>query len=220
MKGKKGFTPLEKTIRLRLGQATDEGGSKHLTEIAYGLSCKRPRSLGGAMPLFAHIGRRVRENFSNSIKKHSSLTGFTLVEILISTAIMAIAITSTLQILNYLLMMNETNDVTVLCMNELQGRIDQVRNTLYSDVVGVYNGRQFQIAELTNRGIQHRGVFIASEIEPLFITRVKVVVCWRNRTRIIGEDVNFNGVLDAGEDTNGNGELDSPIMMDAAVIDR
>ena len=146
--------------------------------------------------------------------------GFTLVEILISTAIMAVAITATLQILNYLLMMNETNDVSVVCMNELQGMMDEVRNTLYGDIVSNYNGRQFQIAELTNRGIQHSGVFIASEIEPLFITRIKVVVCWQNRTRTIGEDLNFNGLLDGGEDTDGNGELDSPLMIDAAVIDR
>ncbi len=146
--------------------------------------------------------------------------GFTLVEILISTAIMAIAITSTLQILNYLLMMNESNDVTVICMNELQGMMDNVRNTLYSDIVSVYNGKQFQIAELTNRQIQHSGVYIATEIEPLFITRVKIVVCWKNRNRVIGEDLNFNGVLDAGEDANGNGELDSPVMIEAAVIDR
>ncbi len=146
--------------------------------------------------------------------------GFTLVEILISTVIMAIAITATLQILNYLLMMNETNDVTVICMNHIQGLMDEVRNTLYEDIVPIYNGRQFQIPELTNRGIQHSAVFIANEIVPLYLVRVKIVVCWKNRTRTIGEDLNFNGVLDAGEDANGNGELDSPIMIEAAVIDK
>lgn len=31
--------------------------------------------------------------------------------------------------------------------------------------------------------------------------------------RLIGEDVNFNGLVDPGEDTNVNGELDSPVQL-------
>jgi len=35
--------------------------------------------------------------------------------------------------------------------------------------------------------------------------------------RIIGEDKNLNGILDAGEDLNGNGELDSPVFLKSFV---
>ena len=35
--------------------------------------------------------------------------------------------------------------------------------------------------------------------------------------RIIGEDKNLNGILDAGEDLNGNGELDSPVFLKSFI---
>ncbi len=145
---------------------------------------------------------------------------FTLVEILVSTAIMAIAITSTLQVLIFLLQMNEANQVSVLCMNRLQGRMDEVKSVLYDDVVARYDGVQFTVPELTARSIRHSGVIYATEIEPGFLTDVKVVICWENKSRVMGEDANFNGLLDGGEDENGNGELDSPQMIEGTVLNR
>jgi prepilin-type N-terminal cleavage/methylation domain-containing protein len=143
--------------------------------------------------------------------------GFTLVEILVSTAIMAMAITATLQIMVYLLQLNEANQVSVVCMNQAQGMMDEIKNTLYIDIVPNYNNMQFNINELTNRGIRHSGVVYATEIEPNFLINVKIVVCWENRNRVMGEDINFNGFLDGGEDTNGNGELDSPLMLQNTI---
>ncbi|MBU1086987.1 MAG: type II secretion system GspH family protein [Candidatus Omnitrophica bacterium] len=146
--------------------------------------------------------------------------GFTLVEVLVSTAIMAIAITSTLQILMYLLQMNESNQNSVTCMNTVQGYMDEMKNVLYDDIVGNYNGLQFTVDDLTNRGVRHSGIIYAAEIQPPFLTDVKVVICWENRNRIIGEDTNLNGSLDAGEDKNGNGMIDSPTMIEGTVLNR
>ncbi|MCG2713184.1 MAG: type II secretion system GspH family protein [Candidatus Omnitrophica bacterium] len=158
------------------------------------------------------------KRFNSGLAKGSlSLTGFTLVEILITTMIMAIAITATLQSMNYLLQNNEADNISVICMNTIEGMMDEIRNVTYEDIVANYNGTQFTLAELTARGIQHSGMVMANELEAGFLTRAKIVVCWQNRTRIIGEDVNFNGVLDDGEDANGNGELDSPMMIEAAI---
>lgn len=145
--------------------------------------------------------------------------GFTLVEILVSTAIMAIAITSTLQILMYLLQMNEANQVSVACMNRVQGIMDEIKRVNYDDIV-LYNGDTFTVDELTARGIRHRGVIYVNEIEASFLSDVKVVISWENRSRIIGEDRNFNGALDGGEDLNGNGQIDSPIMIESTLVNR
>ena len=154
------------------------------------------------------------------MKKKKKKRGFTLVEIVISTIIMAIAITSTLQLLIYLLQMNESSRSSVVCMNRIAGLMDEIKNVDYSDIIGNYNGRQFALNELISRGIQHRGVVIANEIEAGFLTRVKIIVCWKNKNRIMGEDINFNGVLDGSEDMNGNGELDSPTMIECAIVSR
>ncbi|MBU1043812.1 MAG: type II secretion system GspH family protein [Candidatus Omnitrophica bacterium] len=146
--------------------------------------------------------------------------GFTLVEVLVSTLIMAIAITSTLQILIYLLQMNEANQSSVTCMNEVQGRMDAIKSVLYEDIVGSYNRLNFTSAELTSRGVRHSGIIYATEIQPPFLIDVKIVVCWENKNRIIGEDTNLNGLLDGGEDTNGNGIIDSPTMIEGTILNR
>ena len=42
---------------------------------------------------------------------------------------------------------------------------------------------------------------------------------WRQtNNRIIGEDTNFNGQLNAGEDKNGNGVLDSPAQLVSYIV--
>lgn len=46
------------------------------------------------------------------------------------------------------------------------------------------------------------------------------MVCYREKNRIIGEDANLNGVLDAGEDDNENGELDSPAHIETVIVQK
>ncbi len=146
--------------------------------------------------------------------------GFTLVEILVSTVIMAIAITSTLKVLIYLLQLNEANQASVECMNTVQGYMDEIKIVNYGDVVAIYNGMRFTVNDLTNRGVRHSGIIYANEIEPDFLIDVQVVICWENKNRIIGEDKNLNGILDGGEDENGNGRIDSPTMIEGTVLNR
>ncbi len=145
-------------------------------------------------------------------------TGFTLVEILISMMIMSIAFASTFQLINYLIQKNEANEVAVLCTNVAQGLMDEIRNVNFDDIVGNYNNMQFSLNELTNRNITHLGLVRVSELEVGFLLRVKIIICWRQRDRMMGEDVNFDGVLNTDEDINGNGELDSPCSIEAAIV--
>lgn len=145
--------------------------------------------------------------------------GFTLVEILVSTAIMAFTITAVLQILNNLMRLNESNDNIVMAMNEVQGIMDRVRNSPFEDIVPVYNGQNFTIDALTNRGVEHMGTISITVLDPDLL-RVKIAVSWRQRNIVMGEDQNLNGILDGAEDVNGNGEMDSPCMLAGAVIFR
>lgn len=49
------------------------------------------------------------------------------------------------------------------------------------------------------------------------LLRAKVVICWKDKGGIIGEDKNLNGALDAGEDDNANGEIDSPCQLETVM---
>jgi prepilin-type N-terminal cleavage/methylation domain-containing protein len=146
--------------------------------------------------------------------------GFTLIEILMATMIMALAIGGTFQTITYLMQLNEANENVVLSSNALEGLMDEIRNVDFADVKTVYNGNQFSLNELTAKGVRHSGIVTVTDLEPDMLLRVKIVVSWEQRGRVIGEDRNLNGILEIGEDTNGNGELDSPCMIEAAIVDR
>lgn len=87
-------------------------------------------------------------------------------------------------------------------MNEIQGMMDQVRNTPFDDIIAVYNGDNFIIAALTNKGVAHQGTIAVTVMDPDLL-RVKIAVCWRQRNMIMGENQNLDGVLDAGVDEKG-----------------
>ncbi len=146
--------------------------------------------------------------------------GFTLVEIIIATMIMVVAITGTLQIFYNLMNLSENNDNFVPAMNEIQGKMDEIRNVPFDDIAAKYNNTNFSVDILTNRGVTHSGLISVAALEPDFLLEVRAVVCWRQRNRIIGEDTNLNGVLDVGEDENNNGQIDSPCALSTAILFR
>lgn len=45
------------------------------------------------------------------------------------------------------------------------------------------------------------------------IVDVEAVVCFKAGRRVVGEDQNLNGVLDAGEDLDHNGKISSPVTL-------
>ena len=49
------------------------------------------------------------------------------------------------------------------------------------------------------------------------LLNLHVAACWRSSGRVIGEDKNLNGRLDAGEDANGSGWMDSPVMISTLI---
>ncbi len=146
--------------------------------------------------------------------------GFTLVEIMVSVIIMAVAIGATFQIINHILWLNETNDNIIPTMNAIQGIMDEIRNVPFDDISPNYNNMLFTLNNLTNRGVPHQGLVTVNIIEAGYLLRAKVVVCWRQKNRIMGEDANFNGTLDSGEDANGNNEIDSPCSVESVIMFR
>ncbi|MFH2138834.1 MAG: prepilin-type N-terminal cleavage/methylation domain-containing protein [Candidatus Omnitrophota bacterium] len=146
--------------------------------------------------------------------------GISLVEILVSVGIMSVAIGSSFQATSYLLQLNELNDNITPVMNSLEGIRDEIKNVPFDDISPNYHNTQFTLNELTNKGVPNLGTITVDLTEPSFLLKFRIVVCWRQGNRMIGEDANLNGVLDSGEDTNLNGLIDSPCAMETAVIFR
>lgn len=50
------------------------------------------------------------------------------------------------------------------------------------------------------------------------LVSVEVLVCFRVGRRMVGEDANFNGGLDAGEDQNGDNKITSPVSLRTLIM--
>jgi len=162
--------------------------------------------------------------------------GLTLVEVLISSVILTTALTGVLTFNSqYLKGLQGTRNFS-LAMNAAQERFEKIKARVspqdltettkisYDSLPQYYNGLTFdvygndKITALAN----FKGVSYVKAISglPLTMYRVKVVVCWKDaNSRVIGEDENFNGILDSGEDiSSGNSEIDSPAFIQADII--
>ena len=153
--------------------------------------------------------------------------GFTLVEVLVSAFIMSITLAAILG--GFLGNMHLTNVATSKVA--MQTQLDRFVEGL----------RQQPFATLTGRvRSQHRssdddaGFVLPTGYQGELLVEYKLVTygsvnavevtmdpIWREgQNRMIGEDANLNGVLNAGEDRNGNGRLDSPSQITIRIAQR
>lgn len=95
-----------------------------------------------------------------------------------------------------------------------QNRLEEIENTAFNQVLATYNQTSFDTAGLNGKGLTYVNSVNANLLE------VIVSVSWREKNgRIIGEDTNLNGQLDAGEDKNGNNRLDSTVQITTLLHD-
>ena len=140
--------------------------------------------------------------------------GVTLIEILVALFILVIGILGTLQLFSYCAYLAEMSGNTNYMIDQAQSKIDEMRSTSFTLIVTNYAsggtpGDTFALTNPTAKGV----IIIDSSTADLL--QVEINVSWKNERndRIIGEDLDLDGVLDAGEDVNGNGKLDSPVKL-------
>lgn len=141
--------------------------------------------------------------------------GFVLPEALMATAIAAFAICGLL--LMYVVGMDSirTSKNASVASSAALGLMEEMRNTPFPDIVANYNGLKFSVNNIPTSS----GVVYVDDADPEFLL-VTISVCWRQGNRIIGEDANLNGELDAGEDANGNLIIDSTVELVTQVTNR
>ena len=156
-------------------------------------------------------------------------TGFTLIEVVIAMLVVFVAVIGLLAAYASSFELVETARNTTYALNEAQEKIEELRGHTFTDIYTYYTtppNDRFDVdgisatdgegsIEIINDGSDPQGLTSAN------LLQVTVTVCWSQRSgRIIGEDTDLDGELDAGEDANGNGIMDSPVMLVTYVANR
>lgn len=152
---------------------------------------------------------------SNYKELRNSVTGFTLLEILLAVGILGSMLCAILVTYASCFVLSATAKNSNISTNAALSLIEEIRSSPFNRIIDDYNGLNF----LVNGIPLSRGVIYVNNANPDFL-EVTVVICWRQGNRVIGEDINLNGTLDAGEDLNGNGIIDSPVKFVTRVVNR
>ena len=168
-------------------------------------------------------------------KRVRFVKSFSLAEILIAIIILILAISTILITYLACFVLIDTVKNVNIATTAAQGVIEEIRsrnnfcnpgdiipfnniansfNCLTPNLSG-YNNFTFSLNDIPDS----RGIVYVDETNPVLL-EVTVSICWRHRNRVVGEDQNLNGVLDAGEDANGNGIIDSPAQIITRIADR
>ena len=144
-----------------------------------------------------------------------SKKGVTLVEMLLAATILAYAVCAILAMYASCFDLMSTSKNISIATNASQGLMEEMRNSTFQGIFDNYNGLNFTVNAMPS----NRGVVYVDDTDPELL-RITISVCWNQRSRIIGEDKNLNGVLDAGEDANNNSIIDSPVQLITLVANR
>jgi len=152
-------------------------------------------------------------------KKCLPPAGFTLVELLLATIIMSVVLVGLIQVFIQCSVLAEMARNKTIALSEAQGKIEEIRNYDYDAIATDYvlNGglNPFDLSQLTGKGV----IYIDSTNTELL--EVEVVISWEDKyDRIIGEDLDLDGVVDTGEDINSNSQLDSIATLTTYIAKR
>lgn len=139
--------------------------------------------------------------------------GFTLVEIVLTVGILAVSVVGLVQLFTHFSFLTDLSRNLSVVIIEGQDKMEEIRNHNYSSIVADYSsggtpGNMFSLTNPTGQGV----IYIDSSNANLL--KIEIMVSWRNRKgRIVGEDADLDGAIDAGEDVNSNSKLDSIVTL-------
>jgi len=138
----------------------------------------------------------------------SNRSGMTLVEIIVATGVFLMAVIGILYSFVKCLELNEVGRDSTIAVVGVKNKIEEIKAEGITGIFATYNNTTFTIAGLNGRGV----IYVDNSNSRLL--EVKAVFCWRlTDGRIVGEDINLNGVLNSGEDKNGNAQIDSNVQI-------
>jgi prepilin-type N-terminal cleavage/methylation domain-containing protein len=146
----------------------------------------------------------------------SKKRGFSLIEVLLAVAIMVIALCGILALYTSSIVLTTTSKNVAIATSAAQGLMEQARTDSFNRIITDYNGLKFTVNDIPNS----MGVVYVDNTNPELL-KVTISVCWKQGTRVIGEDQNLNGNLDPGEDQPPyNNIIDSPVELVTMIANR
>lgn len=141
-------------------------------------------------------------------KIHNAVSAMTLVELLIATLIMVPVCIAVMYVFLQCMEYNDLARNTSTALRVCQKTLTQMETTSFDQIAATYHQQSFTSTDLSGRGVTY-----VDSSDPNYL-KLTASFSWRQKNgRILGEDKDLDGVIDAGEDQNSNGMLDSPIML-------
>lgn len=140
--------------------------------------------------------------------------GFTLAELLLAVTIAIIALCGILATYITCFNLMSTSKNTSIAASVAQGIMERIRATPFPQIATTASW-----PEPPNVLPAHKSVVYIDNTNPEFL-RITVCVSWSQGLRVIGEDKNLNGLINAGEDVNLNNILDSPVEIVSFLANR
>ena len=154
-------------------------------------------------------------------RSKNSQKGFTLAEVMVTTGIMVVAIVGLLELFIYCAVLSEATGNLAMATADAQTKMEEIRSHTYSDIVADYAlggspGNTFNLTLGNGKGV----IYVNSANPDLL--QIEITVSWINNRndRIIGEDTDRDGAIDAGEDVDGDSILDSPVDLISFIAAR
>ncbi|MEW5758389.1 MAG: prepilin-type N-terminal cleavage/methylation domain-containing protein [Candidatus Omnitrophota bacterium] len=148
------------------------------------------------------------------IKKINS--GFTLIEVLVAAGILVFCLCGLLVTYIGCFILNETSRNTTIALSGARTKMEELKQETFDNLLN-HNGEVFDVTGFTLGRAKGR-VEVTDIAGYTDLREIRIIVSFRqSQNRLIGEDINLNGLFDAGEDLNANNRLDSPIEVVSLV---
>lgn len=148
------------------------------------------------------------------MEKFVKRMGMSLVEVIVATSVFLIAAVGLLYSYLKCMELEELGRNSQLAISATESALEEIKNSTFSTLYQTYNNTTFAAPS----GVTGIGVIYVNNSN-LSLLQIKAVFCWRQSNgRVIGEDKNLNGVLDAGEDLNNNGQIDGYVQMQTKIF--
>lgn len=136
-------------------------------------------------------------------------------ELLVATIVFSLAFIGLLLSFVKSMELHEASRNTSYALSAVRSRIEVIKNTAFDQIVSTYDEATFTDANLNGIGVSY-----IDNSDPDLL-EVTVSFAWIQKNgRVVGEDQDLDGVLDAGEDTDLNNVLSSPAQAVTYIYDR
>jgi prepilin-type N-terminal cleavage/methylation domain-containing protein len=153
--------------------------------------------------------------FSHKVSGKTARRGFTLIEVILSIAILAFALCGILAAYISCTVFMATSKNVNIATNAAFGLIEEIRSSSFTRIMDNYDGLTFSVNDIPSS----MGVVHVDNTNPELL-EVTVSICWRQGNRIIGGDTDLDGVVDLGERADANGIFDSPVQLVTRIANR